>query len=151
MRAVVVKCEERIFDIVVEKTSGSLRLRFLVGCWAERRRSERLSSESEPSSEFVALAEEEEDKGHSSSASESDASEAFSRSTPPALVVDSLSDDDGDDAALGLAGLRFSAGTLFFLASAVALILRFLVKCDGIAFACFVGWLVCSVRLLVRN
>lgn len=141
MRAVVVKCEERIFDIVVEKTSGSLRLRFLVGCWAERRRSERLSSESEPSSEFVALAEGEEDKGYSS-ASESVTSEASFRSTPPALVVDSLSDDDGDDDALGLAGLRFSAGTLFFLASAVALILRFLVKRDGIAFACFVGWLV---------
>jgi len=143
----VVKCEERIFDIVVENTSGSLRLRFLVGCWAERR-SERLSSESEPSSEFVALAEEE-DKGYSS-ASESEASEALFRSTPPALVVDSLSDDDGDDDALGLASMRFSAGTSFFLASAVAPILRFLVKCDGIAFARLAG-LFFSVSLLVRN
>jgi len=141
----VVKCEERIFDIVVEKTSGSLRLRFLEGCGVERRRSERLLSESESSSECVALAEE--DRG-CSSASESDASEDLFRSTPPA---DPLLDDDGDNDGLGPAGLRFLAGTFFLPTSAIALVLRFLVRCDGIAFACFTDGLVCSVRLLVRN
>src|SRR5207302_269877 len=100
-------------DIVVEKTSGSLRLRFLAGRGAERR-SERLSSESEPSSEFVALAEEDREY---SSASESDASEASFKSTPPAPEEDSLSDDDDDDDdddVLGLAGL-FLTGVFFLL------------------------------------
>jgi len=132
----------------VEKTSGSLRLRFLEGCGVERRRSDRLLSESVSSSECVALAEE--DRGYSST-SESDAFEALFRSTPPALAADSLPDDDGDNDTSGPAGLRFLAGTFLSPTSAMAPVLRFLVRCDGIAFACFIGGLACSGRLLVRN
>jgi len=61
-------CEDQTFGILVEKTSGSLRLNFLVG-----RRVERLSLKPKCSLEFVALVEE--DRGYFS-APESDASGA---------------------------------------------------------------------------
>jgi len=62
LRALVGKFKDRIFGIVVEKTSGLLSLHFLVRRRAGRRRSERLSSERlpsepEPSSESAALVE----------------------------------------------------------------------------------------------
>ena len=72
LRALVDKCQGRISGIVVEKTSGSLSLHFSAGCGMEKRRPERLSSEPEPSSEFVTLVED----WRYSSAPESDASEA---------------------------------------------------------------------------
>ena len=58
LRALVAKCVDKISGIVVEKSSGLLRLHFSVGCGMEKRRSRRLSSEPESSSEFVTLVEE---------------------------------------------------------------------------------------------
>jgi len=63
-----------------------------------------LPSESESSSEFVALAE---DRGYSS-VLKSEASDAFFRSTPSALVANSLPDSDSGGGALGHSGYRFS-------------------------------------------
>lgn len=72
-RAVVVRCEDRILDMVSEKAAGLLRLRFLVGTvWAARMSdmSESPSgfeSESEDSPVFEASSEEEEARSNSSS------------------------------------------------------------------------------------
>jgi len=106
------KRKDWIFGIVVEKTSESLRLHFLVGRRVKRLSSERFSSEPESSSEFVALVEE--DRGYLS-APESDASEASFGSTPPSPEAHSLEDYDVDDGVLGPGGLRPSAGSSFFL------------------------------------
>lgn len=68
-----------------------------------RRGSERLPSEQESSPEFLVPAEER----YSSTPTPPDASKAFFRSTPPALVEDSQPDNYGGDGALGPARLRF--------------------------------------------
>jgi len=59
LRAAMGKCEDRVFSLPFKKKLGSLRLHLLVVNWVERRRLERLQSQSGPesSSEFVALAE----------------------------------------------------------------------------------------------
>lgn len=99
-------CEHRIFGIVVEKTSGSLHLHFLVG-----RLVERLPSEPESSLEFMHWWRR---IGGTCRPPGLILLRVPLGSSPPSPVAHSQKDYDSDDGALVPGELCLSAGASFF-------------------------------------